>query len=124
MVLTYNVALARFAYDNEFAPAIIITTLYSGFQDGLNNPAMEQIANIGPIPRGAWYIGPTFDSPLHGPFCIVLTPQPGTDTFGRSGFLIHGDSIAHAGSASHGCIVTDRKTREWIAANFSELEVV
>lgn len=43
---------------------------------------------------------------------------------GRSGFLIHGDSIAHTGQASHGCIILPRSVREQIAASGDdELEV-
>jgi hypothetical protein len=45
--------------------------------------------------------------------------------FGRSGFLVHGDSRAHEGGASEGCIVIDRLTR--MAMSFDSdktLEVV
>jgi len=34
---------------------------------------------------------------------------------GRSAFLIHGDSIAAPGTASHGCIILARPDRERIA---------
>lgn len=89
---------------------------YSGFGEGLNNPAMEAVENVGPIPQGLWTIsGPPF-SGAHGPYCLHLAPQAGTQTFGRSGFLIHGDEVEHPGEhlASHGCIIADRVTRERI----------
>jgi hypothetical protein len=45
--------------------------------------------------------------------------------FGRSGFLIHGDSIIRPGTASRGCIILAREIREQIAASGdADLEVV
>jgi hypothetical protein len=41
-------------------------------------------------------------------------PDPGTETFGRGEFRIHGDSIAHPGTASHGCIILPRAVRDAI----------
>ena len=68
---------------------------YSGAQpDGYNNPAFCNVHNCGPIPAGRWTImGPPFDSPQHGPYCLRLEPSQFTQTYGRDGFLIHGDSI-------------------------------
>ena len=101
-----------------------VGTGYSGFGEGRDNPAMEQIHDVGPIPRGFWAIGDpecmTSTGP-HGPFVLPLTPLDGTETFGRTGFLCHGDSIDHAGSASHGCIVINRHVREEIAASHDQL---
>jgi hypothetical protein len=93
---------------------ITVGSGYSGYQEGLDNPQMEQTVGIGPIPQGLWTIsGPPFDNPEHGSYCLRLSPQAGTFTFGRDGFLIHGDEVEHAGEhlASRGCIVTDRVTR-------------
>lgn len=87
---------------------------YSGFGAGKNNPAMQAVADTGPIPVGQWEIGPPHDTPSHGPYVMALTPSAGTNTFGRSGFLIHGDSIAAPGTASHGCIILGRALREKI----------
>jgi len=86
---------------------------YSGHEEGLNNPLLERESDIGPIPRGAWTIGEAFDAPDTGPISLPLTPAPETDTFGRSGFRMHGDSIEFAGQeeASHGCIVIARGVR-------------
>lgn len=89
---------------------------YSGFGAGRNNPDMEAAADLGPIPRGLWLIQlPPFDSEAHGPRCMRLLPERQTRTWGRSGFLIHGDSIQHPGSASHGCIILPRPVRIEIA---------
>ncbi len=97
---------------------------YSGTGEGKNNPAMQQIHDVGPIPRGFWHIGdPECVEVIgpHGPFVLPLTPADGTETFGRSGFLIHGDSIQHSGSASHGCIILNRHVREAMAASHDQL---
>lgn len=105
-----------------------IATGYSGYALGKNNPALQQVHDIGPIPRGSWLIGApehVQDVGPHGPFVLRLSPKDGTETYGRAGFLIHGDSVAHMGTASHGCIILPRHTREEIAATHdTELEVM
>jgi hypothetical protein len=93
---------------------LVSKTCYSGFGEGLNNPEKQAVLNEGPIPCGLWTIsGPPFDG-IHGPYCLRLSPQKGTQTFGRTGFLVHGDEREHPGEhlASHGCIIMDRVTRE------------
>lgn len=98
---------------------------YSGFGAAKNDPAMERMPNMGPIPKGVYIIGEPFDSPDHGPFVLRLTPTISTNTFGRSGFLMHGDSIDNPGKASHGCIIQARSTREKVhQSGDSTLEVV
>ena len=90
---------------------------YSGLGAAKNNPTMESAVAQGPIPRGTYAIGAHYDSARVGPFALPLTPLAGTNTFGRSAFRIHGDSIQHPGSASHGCIIVSRAAREQIAAS-------
>lgn len=90
---------------------------YSGRGEGKNNPKMQAVPEVGPIPQGRYRIGPMFDSDTHGPHCMRLTPESGTETFGRCGFLIHGDSIIHPGFASGGCIILPRAVRDEIAAS-------
>jgi hypothetical protein len=98
---------------------------YSGFGEGKNNPALENVADVGPIPRGRYHIGPPEDTAAHGPHVMRLSIEPGTVSFGRDGFLIHGDSCVHPGSASHGCIVVERSVRDLISGSGdSELQVV
>lgn len=98
---------------------------YSGAKpDGYNNPDLQAVRYVGPIPVGLYAIGTPHDTDSHGPFVMPLTPDPATELFGRSGFLIHGDSISHPGFASMGCIILDRKTREKIWAGPHTLEVV
>jgi hypothetical protein len=87
---------------------------YSGAGRGRNNPSLQAAAGIGPIPQGRWRITDRHDSPNTGPYTLTLAPEPGTATFGRSAFRIHGDSIAHPGTASHGCIILPRAVRDTI----------
>ncbi|MDR3720109.1 MAG: DUF2778 domain-containing protein [Candidatus Acidoferrales bacterium] len=88
---------------------------YSGAGVGKNNPAMQQVPNVGPIPRGDWTIaGPPVNTHDHGPYVLALKPAPTTETFGRSGFLVHGDSIESLGCASHGCVIMPRPVREQV----------
>lgn len=89
---------------------------YSGRGKGLNNPLMDGVADVGPIPRGDYAIGKFFDDPHgKGPQVCQLTPLPGTDMLGRSGFMIHGDTEAANFTASEGCIIAPRYIRDAIA---------
>jgi hypothetical protein len=49
-----------------------------------------------------------------GNYHIGLTPDPGNDMHGRSGFYIHGDNGKGDRSASEGCIILPRAVRERI----------
>ncbi len=86
---------------------------YAGRPFARNDVTREQEHDVGPIPRGLWTIlgPPTAD---HGPFVLHLSPKKHTNTFGRGGFLIHGDSFSKPGTASEGCIVLPRPVREAI----------
>ena len=95
----------------------LLTTGYSGLGYAKNNPDMEVLPGLGPIPQGIYTIGQPFDSPKHGPFVMHLEPDPGTQTYGRSGFLLHGDSKWHPGESSTGCIIMPREYREAIWAS-------
>jgi hypothetical protein len=66
---------------------------------------------VGPVPQGKWKFGAPFFHDHAGPYVLRLFPEQGTKTFGRSGFLIHGDSMRLPGSASHGCIILARELR-------------
>ncbi len=92
---------------------MLLSIGYSGYEDGLNDPSMQNVPNVGPIPQGTWEIGEPYDSEEHGPYTLPLTPAEGTETFGRSEFKCHGDEKARAGEhlASRGCLILDRFTR-------------
>lgn len=98
----------------------MLATGYSGFGPGKNAPRWEDHLEVGPIPCGRYTIGPPQCVEVagpHGPFVLPLTPDPANVMWGRSGFLVHGDSRPHPGSASHGCLIFARVVREQIAAS-------
>jgi hypothetical protein len=90
----------------------VIAAGYSGAGSGKNNPSEENVQNEGPIPEGFYDIQPPFDSPIHGPYAMRLLPDAGTHLFGRSAFMVHGDSVERPGKASEGCIVIARFARK------------
>jgi hypothetical protein len=89
-------------------------TGYSGFGEGRNNPVLETVHDLGPIPKGLYAIGPVYDDPHLGPCVMHLTPI-GHDAHDRTLFRIHGDNATH--DASHGCIILPKQLREEIAAS-------
>jgi len=96
---------------------------YAGAGVHKNRPASQNLPNRGPIPRGAWTIGGYTNS--KGPLTITLTAKAGTNTFGRSAFRIHGDSIQSPGTASEGCIIMPYSIRAMIITSGDhDLEVV
>jgi len=95
----------------------LVGTGYSGKGEGMNNPAMQDKARVGPLPQGTYTIGPAFKHPEKGPIVMRLRPQRGTQMFGRSGFLIHGDNKAMNHSASNGCIILGPDIRKQISAS-------
>ena len=88
---------------------------YSGHSEGVNDPDMQSVTCIGPIPEGQWIIGPAQTRPPLGPIVFALSPCTGTDTFGRSSFFIHGDNSLMNDTGSEGCIVMGRAIRQAIA---------
>jgi hypothetical protein len=96
----------------------LIATSYSGHgPDGKNKPSAQAIHDVGPIPIGHWQVGAPHDRANTGPYSLPLSPQSGTETYGRSAFLCHGDSASHPGEARHGCIIMPRPVRERIIAS-------
>lgn len=118
---TYAQASGQLLQDGQ-----LVGTGYSGHDNGKNNPSMQAVPDVGPIPQGGWSIaGPPVNTAEHGPYVLTLQPAPGTNTFGRSGFLMHGDSIEAPGCASRGCVIMPRAVREqvWTSGD-TDLEVV
>ena len=96
---------------------------YSGKIPYKDDPAAQHLPFLGPIPRGRWHIGGYTNS--KGPYTITLTPEPGTQTFGRTNFRIHGDSMSNPGTASEGCIVLGPNYRVMITqSGDTDLKVV
>ncbi|MBN3850297.1 MULTISPECIES: tlde1 domain-containing protein [Burkholderiaceae] len=94
------------------------------------SPARQREHNTGPIPSGRYWILPSQMWENHwyslapraawGDHRITIHIYPGTQTYGRGGFFIHGGT--HAGSA--GCInlhiemeAFARDLNEWVASS-------
>ncbi|MES9976471.1 MAG: RHS repeat-associated core domain-containing protein [Candidatus Thiodiazotropha sp.] len=95
-------------------PAPVASGGYSGNGAGYNNPSMQNVPNVGPIPQGSWTIGTPYNSPNVGPSAIPLTPNPGTNDYGRTDFRIHGDNSCMCANASEGCVIFNRHVRNQI----------
>jgi hypothetical protein len=90
---------------------------YSGAYECKNVPEAQPIPNRGPIPVGVYHISEPVDSRVHGPLALPLIADPSNNMFGRSHFLIHGDSKVDPGNASEGCIILSKDVREAIVAS-------
>lgn len=108
-MFTFNSTTGEFKHD-----MLHLGSGYSGHGAGKNNPAMEGVKGVGPAPRGLYSIGVPHDDPRLGPVVFRLTPNPATKMFGRSAIDIHGDSEAHPGEASDGCIILGLTIRRLI----------
>lgn len=96
---------------------------YSGRAGGRNNPDAQCTVGVGPLPQGQYRIGTAYDHPQLGPCVMNLDAEPGTNTFGRDLFRIHGDNANH--DASHGCIILGPAIRHAIRdSGDHELEVL
>lgn len=104
---TYEITTGRF-WDRLMR---LLGIAYSGGDCGrspeaVNNPRMQSLPFVGPIPEGLYIIMEPVDTITHGPYFMPLSPDPGNLMWGRSAFGIHGDSIVNPGrkAASEGCI--------------------
>lgn len=98
----------------------LIASGYSGSGDDINRPASDHKRAVGPIPRGVWRLDPPVAQHSQlGQVVIPLEPQADAEGFlwvhGRSAFRIHGDNRRGDNSASRGCIILNRDTRDLIA---------
>lgn len=87
---------------------------YAGREAGMNNPDLQHMKGIGPLPEAVYDVQAPRDSEVTGPYSMRLLPHMGSEMYGRSSFAIHGDSKAAPGQASHGCIVVGRAFRQSI----------
>ena len=90
---------------------------YSGHDVHKNVPGDDNLAMLGPCPKGFYTIGPAYNHtpPAFqknlGPVVMNLMPDRTNEMHGRSLFRIHGDSVAAPGTASDGCLIFDHQTR-------------
>jgi hypothetical protein len=78
---------------------------YSGQPSALNDIHRQNVQNVGPLPAGTYVINEIVDDIKRGKHTCVLVAAPTNKMYGRSGFLIHGDTEAEAHDASDGCII-------------------
>ena len=97
--------------DNEDARSFVAHG-YSGAPDHVDRTESEGLVAKGPIPRGVWRMEPPADHKRLGPCAIALTPADPKTALKRSGFFVHGDNSRVDGTASSGCIILDKATRE------------
>jgi len=92
---------------------------WAGKGEGKNNPAMQHIHCVGPLPQGVYKMSPWsadgVKMPGHesvGPMVTMLTQISG-ETYEREGFFIHGPAVGRAsyGQESKGCIVIPHNQR-------------
>ena len=108
----------------------LIETGYAGgdkglHKEGINNPNMQDVPDIGPLPEGIYTMGTPVEGTHLGLLAIPLTPENTNTMFGRSGFYIHGDVIGAPGTASDGCIVMSHATRVTLSkCPFQQIQVV
>ncbi len=88
-----------------YQDGVLLAMCYAGHGDGLNNPAMQAVHSIGPLPVGWYTTGAAHEGTHLGPHAIPLDPDPNNQMFGRAGFYIHADNAKQDHSASEGCIV-------------------
>jgi hypothetical protein len=93
----------------------LVATGWAGQLAGRNNPAMQNVPNIGPLPVGFYTIEPSYHHPHLGPVTMNLDPHPTNEMFGRADFRMHGASADHPELSSHGCIIMPRDVRVKIA---------
>jgi hypothetical protein len=106
----------------------LVGTGYAGGDEGrspigTNNPDMQNVKGVGPLPCGLY----TFATPIPqshlGPFAIPLIPDPKNEMFGRGSFYCHGDTVP-SGKASEGCIIQNRSTRNAMWASTDHTLIV
>jgi hypothetical protein len=90
--------------------------------DAVNNPDMESVPQVGPLPRGIYSLGDPVEHSRLGPYAIPLIPDSENEMYGRSGFFVHGDTIP-SGNASEGCIILPRFAREALKNSGERIQV-
>ena len=94
----------------------LLATGWSGNGDGKNNPAMQDVHSVGPLPQGVYKVCEwEYEHNGLGHDVVAILQVEG-ETFGRDGFFIHGPAInsEHYGQESKGCIVVPREGRLYI----------
>jgi len=93
---------------------------YSGAPNAVNDPSQQDVPFVGPIPIGDYLIGTGVGNRGTGPQSLPLTLAPNNTLFPSTrdpnSFLVHGDNSQGNQSASQGCVICSRGTRDTINA--------
>ena len=110
---------------NVSRDGVIVAQGWAGQGEGRNNPELQCVPNLGPLPRGLYAITAPYLNPHTGPYTMNLVPDVGNQMCGRGDFRIHGAAYQHPELSSHGCIILVRPIREQIwASNDHNITVV
>jgi len=72
--------------------------------EGVNNPNLQGVKCVGPLPTGKFTFGEVVPFSKLGPYAIPLIPDQANEMYGRGDFFMHGDTNP-PGNASEGCII-------------------
>lgn len=114
-MLTYGQRTGQL-WRNDGILRSLLGLCYSGNGFGLNNPALQNMRNVGPIPVGHYTLKALTAAEIKaaidagkgkGPSAFYLIPDAETKLkmFGRGDFMIHWDTHDRTFRASEGCIV-------------------
>ena len=107
------------------ASGVVVGRGWAGQREGKNNPSLQHVHNVGPLPKGIYSIGKPYDSPHTGLYTMALTPDPSNEMFGRSEFRIHGAAYTNPELSSDGCIIQIHPVRQAIwESNDHDIQVV
>ena len=108
----------------------LVATGYAGGNEGknpegVNNPYLQTVACVGPLPAGTYTMGTPVPQSHLGPFAIPLIPAAGNEMYKRGHFYMHGDRTNATRCASEGCIIMPRAVRDLVwASSDRKLNVV
>ncbi|ETO14761.1 hypothetical protein RFI_22607 [Reticulomyxa filosa] len=88
---------------------------YSGNSTYYNDETAQHLKNQGPIPVNTWKVTAITDK--KGKHTLVLAEENVKNSYGRDGFLIHGDNQKKNHTASEGCIIVGPTIRKQIKKN-------
>jgi hypothetical protein len=114
--LRYTISTAVLAAVSGTITRTLSREGYSGHGEGLNNPALCDVPDVGPLPCGAYTLDAPIEPPGHlGPLAFPLIPDAANEMHGRDGFYMHGDNAEMNHTASDGCIILPRVVRAAVA---------